>query len=359
MALENDVASEEINSKAEPKVVMGNPQIPALHFPSLDKPSQPHDQAMAPQSCAVPCEQQLPHTPTGYAGYTAHQIASPNIITGALSPHQMLGAAAAWQSQQFPYGLSPQMPSPSMTSNASFSPGQGLQSPGHDPILFPDSPQLMDASQMLRSPSRFRKRRQLSPLISGYTDPTMGSPQQPTGLAGSMSPFLRRMSMPKIPVSPSASSTLHALPRSRDGNLILPCFFDNNNNLRVHGPHSFHHQHHQHGVKATGNATSYWDDSRRTILSFLKEAEAIDEENITIIEIKQLLRRYSLSATGKKTVLMDRIRRAQAHFKADMEREEQMVAQTLASNSPKSKPVHSEDPGKVGVAGSSSTCLPA
>lgn len=355
MAPEKDVTPEQINSKAETNAVAGNQQISALHFTSLGKLSnslQPNDQAMAPQSCAVPCEQQLPHTPTGYSGYTTHSGATPNVITGALSSQQILGAAAAWQDQQFPYALSPQMPSPSMASNASFSPNQGLQSPGQNPIVFPDSPQLMDASQMLRSPSRFRKRRQLSPLISGYADPTMGSPQQPTALAGPLSPFLRRVSMPKIPVSPSsASATLHSSPRPRSGNLILPCFFDNNNNLRVHGPHSFHH--HQHGAKANGNSTSYWDDSRRTILSFLKEAEAIDEENITIIEIKQLLRRYSLSATGKKTVLMDRIRRAQAHFKADMEREEQMVAQTLASNSPKSEPVHSEGNSQIGAAGSS------
>ncbi len=48
----------------------------------------------------------------------------------------------------------------------------------------------------------------------------------------------------------------------------------------------------------------------------------IDEDEITIIEIKQLLRRYGINATGKKTLLMDRIRRLQQFLGTEVKKHE-------------------------------------
>jgi hypothetical protein len=46
----------------------------------------------------------------------------------------------------------------------------------------------------------------------------------------------------------------------------------------------------------------------------------IDAENITIIEVKQLLRRYSVNATGKKQVLLERIAALRDYFLSVKER---------------------------------------
>lgn len=194
--------------------------------------------------------------------------------------------------------MSSSLMSPSVSSASSFSPiGQG-GSPTMVSAQFPDSPPILDASQMLMSPSRFRKRRQLSPLITGFSEPM----QSPPGMLLS-----RRPAMPKIPVSPSSFS-VGSSPRSRSANLILPCFFDQHNNLRTHG----------HGIDMSSGG-GYGEDTRRNARSFLQEAEAIDEENITIVEIKQLLRKYSINATGKKHILMDRIKKMKLYLSSQIE----------------------------------------
>lgn len=117
--------------------------------------------------------------------------------------------------------------------------------------------------------------------------------------------FLRRAPVPKIPVTPKSVSA-GSSPRARPANLILPCFFDQNNRLRTHGPNM---------INGTG-PSAYWDDFKRNVAMFLAEVEAINEVEITIVEIKQLLRKYSINATGKKHILMDRIKTLQAHLKA-------------------------------------------
>ena len=300
--------------------------------------------------CSVPSEQATPQVPGVYGNYNG--IGYMQRGTSMISP-PIYASSNHWQAQQqHPQqfgmygGMHPPttMPSPSIASNASFSPIHGVNSPiMQNSAPFPDSPQLMDISQMLPlSSSRFRKRRQLSPLISGYVAPVSSPQQQIQGQAGQPNTlpsmqFMRRVSVPKIPVSPTSSAL--NVPRNRTGNHILPCFFDQYNNLRVHG------------TLSNKGEDSGWEVSSPAILSFLEEAQGIDEENITIIEIKQLLRRYSINATGKKTLLMDRIKTMQKLFKEDlMRRQENLVhqaAQVLAS------PI--TDKGKVSEANAASS----
>lgn len=213
-----------------------------------------------------------------------------------------------WATNGSPFGYtSHQMHSPSMSSTSSFSPiGDSTKQ-----VPFPDSPTLPDAAQMLMSPSRFRKRRHLSPLISGYNEtalPAIHSNQQ--------MPMLPYMRPAKVPMSPKSVS-LGNSPKSRQETLILPCFFDQNNVLRAHNP------------TLQSRPNSYWDDFRRNVASFLKEAAAVDEANITIVEIKQLLRKYSINATGKKVVLMERIRKMQAFLQASSQEVEKNRAETV------------------------------
>jgi hypothetical protein len=187
--------------------------------------------------------------------------------------------------------------SPSMGSASSFSPQDGG-------VRFPDSPPQLDASQMLMSPSRFRKRRHLSPLLTSGTVDSM-APQQPLSAT-----LMQRMPVAKVPVMPSSYSA-GSSPKNKAASLVLPCFFDQQNRLRTHGP----------SISAHTGPSAYWDDTRRNVNEFLGEAAKIDAENITIIEIKQLLRRYCINATGKKTVLMDRIKQLQEFLLAQLERE--------------------------------------
>lgn len=261
-----------------------------------------------------PTEQSFPHGPQGYAGYPSYQYPSPPIYN----------YPSVWpnQHQSGPYGT-PTMNSPSMASNNSFA---SIGGPNMQTAQFPDSPPLLDASQMLMSPSRFRKRRQLSPLISGYSD-QMHSPQSmPVGQAMSTSsdggPFLRRTPILKVPVSPTVVPGLSS-PKSKPANLVLPCYLNQENKIIPQGPLSYDMPAPQ----------GYWEETLQNAKSFLKEANAIDEENITIIEIKQLLRRFCINATGKKVALMERIRKLQSYFHSLHEQERLSVARRPGASS--------------------------
>lgn len=232
----------------------------------------------------------------------------------AVPQYNLVSPGAAYQ--MYGYG----QPSP----NAIASPNLSMMNctGGGGPPSFPTPPQMMDASQMLGSPSRFRKRRHLSPLIAGSY---MDSHQSPTmhchQLLHAGPQFLRRAPMPKIPVAPRSMSA-GSSPKARSANLILPCFFDQSNQLRTHGPN----------VMGGTGPSAYWDDFRRNVAMFLADAEAVNEGEITIVEIKQLLRKYSINATGKKHVLMDRIKTITAHLKAQKEFEQATRAKQEALN---------------------------
>ncbi len=270
----------------------------------------------------APIEQSYPHMAVSNYG-----IYSPNMAASAPAAQYAYGGAyAAW----------PTAPALSPLSHARLgqSPPLGGASAFPNSLPFPDSPPMLDAGQMLMSPSRFRKRRHLSPLISGYADSDVGGQSVPvqapmsaaapfsspqmgrfyTAMASSAppyshhqmgggSPLMRHQPMLKVPVSPSASTAYS--PRMRPATLVLPCFLNQDNAVVPQGPLSYE----------MPAPSSYWEDTLTNARSFLREADAIDEDNITILEIKQMLRKYCINATGKKHVLLERIRKLQAYFR--------------------------------------------
>lgn len=278
----------------------------------------------------------------GGGGGGDHQLPNNYPGTFGVGPYQLQYQSppifpSHWQSGGYGYAMPPSgspsihpANSPALSSSNSFSPASsGVTTTRR----LPDSPSLLDTGSILLSPGRFRKRRQLSPLIpTDYIDsPPTSAPGTPQSQQLASNMLLRRAPLPKIPVSPNATS-IGSSPRSKSSNLILPCFFDQQNNLRTHGPQSLAH------VSPSG----YWDDTRRNVRAFLDEADAIDEENITIIEIKQMLRRYCINATGKKTLLMDRIRQLKAYLRAQLERETASLPTQMAA--PNSSEAHGSAP---------------
>lgn len=86
---------------------------------------------------------------------------------------------------------------------------------------------------------------------------------------------------------------------------VLPCSLDENNKVIPQGPLVFDKP-----VPANG----YWGQTLISAQCFLRESQAIDAENITIVEVKQLLRKYSVNATGKKHILLERIDALRKYF---------------------------------------------
>lgn len=182
--------------------------------------------------------------------------------------------------------------SPAM-SNLGLSPGSPTM---HQTVPFPDSPPLFDAAQMLMSPGRFKRRPQYTSMISGYGVADGGSP--------TLDSLVKKAPILKVPMSPSSIPSLSS-PRQRPASLVLPFSLNNSNEIVVQGPASFN------GT----NRNDYWEEAYRNAQRLLCEVEAIDEENITIIEIKQMLRRYGGNATGKKELLIQRLKTMARHAK--------------------------------------------
>lgn len=295
-------------------------------IPSLDHQpaSAPHKIGEPSQLCSpqAPPEQNQPHAPKSRGHLLSpvpavHQY-PPQLVN---SPPSLYGGWGGCPSSD-PYGV----PSPPTLGQPASVPNPSLAAAA----AFPDSPPMMDASQMLMSPSRFRKRRHLSPLISGYADPFKSPTMQqvPGG-----SPYIRRYPpVPKIPMSPRSYSAGSSPKSAKATTLILPCFFDQSNQLRTHGPHL--------GMTTQSGPNPYWDDFARNMDAFLEEAARITEDT-TIIEIKQLLRKFGINATGKKHVLADRIQQLQAYMKCQREQRSAM-RQSAASPPPSSLPSESE-----------------
>lgn len=54
----------------------------------------------------------------------------------------------------------------------------------------------------------------------------------------------------------------------------------------------------------------WWQEMLRARSIFLEDTRGMDWENITVIELKRLLRKYGLNSTGKKTLLIERVKEA-------------------------------------------------
>lgn len=61
---------------------------------------------------------------------------------------------------------------------------------------------------------------------------------------------------------------------------------------------------------------AWWAEMLRSRKSFLHDTTDVDWENITVIELKRILRKYGLHSVGKKTVLVERIQTAHQQLQA-------------------------------------------
>lgn len=119
----------------------------------------------------------------------------------------------------------------------------------------------------------------------------------------------------------SNSSSSSSSSSSQGSNLVLPCYLNREDEIVTQGPFA---------NLANGTSTvkevskmvmpsktstnTYWSETVKNARTFISYATKIDEVNITIIEIKKFLRRYCISATGKKSLLMERVRILQKHM---------------------------------------------
>jgi hypothetical protein len=54
----------------------------------------------------------------------------------------------------------------------------------------------------------------------------------------------------------------------------------------------------------------WWQEMLRARKIYLEDTKDMDWENITVIELKRLLRKYGMNSTGKKTLLIERVQDA-------------------------------------------------
>lgn len=220
--------------------------------------------------------------------------------------HQLNGSPSMYTFQQTPWGNSPSLPSNaalsfSPTSTSTMSP-QSHQVPQHPMMNFPDSPPLPDAAQILLSPTQYKRRRSMAAMMPGFGEmaspSSMHSPMMEANL-------LKRSPVLKVPVSPKSGPNLLSIssPKQKGGALVLPFSLNRNDEIVLQGPATFNY--------ATQNG--YWEEAYSNAQRFLQEVQKIDEENITIIEIKQMLRKYGGNATGKKELLMHRLKTMREH----------------------------------------------
>ena len=135
-----------------------------------------------------------------------------------------------------------------------------------------------------------------SPTLSTSTASSLSSPSSPMAMMSLGSPTL-----PKMPLIPLPGRALSMEDPERVGSgrrlsspMILPL-----------------------DLKPEEIADdAWWAEMLRSRESFLRDTTGVDWENITVIELKRILRKYGLHSVGKKTVLVERIQSARGALKA-------------------------------------------
>lgn len=155
---------------------------------------------------------------------------------------------------------------------------------------------------------------QTTPLLHMNTFPTVYLSQQEylqslyfQGAGQNQKPIISSFSK-----SNSSNST-------QDSNLVLPCYLNRNDEIVIQGPFAnlaSGKNTIEELSKMVGPSSTniYWSETVKNARTFINYASKIDEVNITIIEIKKFLRKYCISATGKKSLLMERVRTLQKHM---------------------------------------------
>lgn len=170
----------------------------------------------------------------------------------------------------------------------------------------------------------------MTPLL--YNNPYMNPALMAMGagmfnpMAGSSMLYAHRN--PKMPVQPLKTDRKERPSFESQPPLILPCFEEQNaaqlyDKLAVKEPISEEQANKnlvslapaELGLGDSPPSEEWVCNMRQAMKLFLEDALKIDYSNVTVNELKTLLRKYQLTATGKKAVLEERIKAAVVKFK--------------------------------------------
>lgn len=84
------------------------------------------------------------------------------------------------------------------------------------------------------------------------------------------------------------------------------------------------------------------ENIEKNLLSFLRETRDLEWENVTVIELKRILRQYELNATGKKADLMQRIKKIRKCYR-------HLEESTLVEGEAENKPVRASGEDVSGI----------
>ena len=181
-------------------------------------------------------------------------------------------------------------------------------SPHHSPYLRPNTiAQTNSNPYAWMQTSRSRRRRHNSPLMASpaadpnlmasagivpsptSTSSTLASPTSNLGMLNLGSPqFTAKIMLPALQTSPAGREEPKFYSRRNSSPLILPL-----------------------DLSPEERTDEVWvNEMLKSRLLYLDETKDIDWENITVVEMKSLLRKYGLNSQGKKTLLADRIKEA-------------------------------------------------
>jgi hypothetical protein len=181
-------------------------------------------------------------------------------------------------------------------------------SPHHTPYLRPNTiAQTNSNPYAWMQTSRSRRRRHNSPLMASLaadpnlmasagivpsptsTSSTLASPTSNLGMLNLGSPqFTAKIMLPALPNAPVGREEPKFYSRRNSSPLILPL-----------------------DLAPEERTDEVWvNEMLKSRMLYLDETKDIDWENITVVEMKSLLRKYGLNSQGKKTLLADRIKEA-------------------------------------------------
>ena len=134
----------------------------------------------------------------------------------------------------------------------------------------------------------------------------------------------------KLPMAPLTPTNQASQPKSSSSAaigvkvpLMLPSHFCNPSAAPNSSAHSSHVPSRSSSVTPgssvsnTSSGSGWFSAMTATKDSFLQEASGIDFQNVTVLEMKQLLRRFGLNSTGKKVQLMERIREIETFLRQE------------------------------------------
>lgn len=202
--------------------------------------------------------------------------------------------------------------------------------------FFPASPAMLgtlDPTQynmMMMQAARI-KRPRMSPFLGG-------------GLGFGMGMFQRPAKMPLSPIqrtanekAPEESTDARTMP------LVLPFSAANNKPQANNKPPPVRLMPakltEEQQMKSTHAPPTLEDNIERNLRSFLRDTRDLEWDNVTVVELKRILRQYELNATGKKADLMQRINKIRASYRhlddmADNEQEVGEKKEKRAESSP-------------------------